>query len=136
MVPLARAAAERALALDPNQVEALATLANIAAVYDWDVAAGLPFSDRAFACESHVRTLAERTIILTGLESLPATLEQRALHDIRRARGLDPLSAWGHGDRELLPLLQKCESSHSRLCPLTRGPQRPISLCWVSPKVT
>jgi serine/threonine-protein kinase len=95
MVPLARAAAERALTLDPNQVEALATLANIAATYDWDVAAGLPLADRALARDpSHVRTLAERAIVLTILESLPAALEERALRDIRRARELDPLSAW------------------------------------------
>jgi hypothetical protein len=58
MMPRARAAVERALSIDPNQVEAIATLANITAVYDWDVRAGLALSDRALAIDpDHVRTL-------------------------------------------------------------------------------
>ena len=47
VIPRARAAADRALSLDPRQVEALATLANIAAVFDWDWAASRAFADRA-----------------------------------------------------------------------------------------
>ena len=95
MMPKARAAVERALAIDPNQVEALATLANITAVYDWDVSAGLALSDRALACDpNHVRTLAERSIVPMKLASPPAAIAESALSSVRRARELDPLNAW------------------------------------------
>jgi serine/threonine-protein kinase len=95
MMPRARAAVERALALDPAQVEALATLANIAAVYDWDIAAARAFSDRALASDpSHVRALAERAIVLTIVDSPPTELEQHVLESVSRARTIDPLNAW------------------------------------------
>jgi TolB-like protein/Tfp pilus assembly protein PilF len=94
-MPRARACVERALAIDPNQVEALATLANIASTYDWDIAAAVALSDRALAVDpSHVRALAERGISLVVLEALPLAQQQRILNDIRRARELDPLNAW------------------------------------------
>ena len=58
VIPKARAALDRALALDPRQVEALATMANIATIYDWDVATSQRLSDRALASDpNHVRTL-------------------------------------------------------------------------------
>jgi tetratricopeptide (TPR) repeat protein len=95
MMPLARAAVERALALDSTQVEALATLANIAAIYDWDIRLAEALSDRALGSDpSHVRALAERAVILTTVESIPADVEQRVIRSVRRARELDPLSAW------------------------------------------
>jgi TolB-like protein/Flp pilus assembly protein TadD len=94
-MPRARACVERALAIDPHQVEALATLANIASTYDWDIAAAVALSDRALAVDpSHVRALAERGISLVVLEALPLAQQQRILNDIRRARELDPLNAW------------------------------------------
>jgi serine/threonine protein kinase/tetratricopeptide (TPR) repeat protein len=94
-MPLARASVERALAIDPQQVEALATLANIASTYDWDLAVATALSDRALAVDpSHVRALAERAISLVVAESPSLVVQQRIFHDIRRARTLDPLNAW------------------------------------------
>jgi serine/threonine protein kinase len=91
----ARAAAERALAIDPNQVEALATLANIASTFDWDVEGGTALSDRALEIDpSHVRTLAERAIALVTTESVSQIRRDHILEDVRRARARDPLSAW------------------------------------------
>jgi TolB-like protein/Flp pilus assembly protein TadD len=94
MMPRARASAEHALALDPEQVEALATLANIAATFDRDVAASAAFTDRALARDpAHVRALCERAIWLSLLDANPGGFEQ-ALLDLRRARSIDPLNAW------------------------------------------
>ena len=95
MMPRAREAAERALSLDPGQVEAFATLASVAAVYDWDIARSVELSERALACDpGHVRTLAERAIYVVLLDAPPRDLERRAIRDLRRARELDPLNAW------------------------------------------
>jgi eukaryotic-like serine/threonine-protein kinase len=91
----ARAAAERALALDPQQIDALATLANIAAVYDWDLDAARSLSDRALAIDpTHVRTLAERAIVLRRFEAQSPELEKEIDESVARARALDPLNAW------------------------------------------
>lgn len=95
VLPLARAAAERALAIDRNQVEALATLANISSIYDWDLEATATLSARALACDpSHVRTLAERAISHAVIETPTNELRKAVLDDIAKARALDPLNAW------------------------------------------
>lgn len=92
---MARVSAERALALDSNQVEALATLANIAWTYDWDIEGGLAFSDRALEIDpSHVRALAERSIALVTTDSCSEAMRSGILDNVRRARARDPLSAW------------------------------------------
>jgi len=94
MMPLARAAAVRALELDPEQVEALATLANVTANYDWDLPASSLLTDRALARDpSHTRALAERALIVAVREVVPEEME-RALLDLRTARGIDPLNSW------------------------------------------
>ncbi|CAN5719485.1 hypothetical protein BH18ACI5_BH18ACI5_25740 [soil metagenome] len=94
-VALARASAERALTIDPRQVEALATLANIATTYDWDLDAGTELYDRALAIDpSHVRSLAERAIMLAVIEGLAPETQDGILDYIYRARTLDPLNAW------------------------------------------
>ena len=94
MMPRARAAAERALALDPQQVEALATLADIAANYDWDTEAANLLADRALALDPrHVRAMAERATHL-ALRRAPPEVMRRALRDFRIACDLDPLNPW------------------------------------------
>jgi tetratricopeptide (TPR) repeat protein len=94
-MPRARAAAERALALDPNQVEALATLANLKSIHDWDMAGTVALSERALAVDrNHVRTLVEQAIALFCFDGLPPDLQERAGRGIRRACDLDPLNAW------------------------------------------
>lgn len=94
MMPRARAAAERALALDAGQVEPLATLANIARTYDWDVPGSEAITARVLARDpSHVRALCEHALCLALPEGTPADME-RALHDLRKARRIDPLNAW------------------------------------------
>ena len=95
VMPLARASAQRALAIDPNQVEALATLANISSIYDWDLEATAELSARALACApSHVRTLAERAISYAVIKAPTDELRTAVLADIWKARALDPLNAW------------------------------------------
>jgi serine/threonine-protein kinase len=94
-MPLARAAAERALALDANQVEAWATLANIAMVYEWDYQAWRNASDRALSIDpAHVRTLGERAIGLYSLPTPSATIADGTLAHIDQARAIDPLNSW------------------------------------------
>ena len=93
-MPLARAAAERALAKDPNQFEALATLACIIAVYDWNTAEADAVWERGLAVNpSHVRALSERAINL----SMSRYDVVRAVRDARHATELDPLNAWAAG---------------------------------------
>jgi serine/threonine-protein kinase len=95
VIPRARAAAHRALSLDPRQVEALATLANIEAVFDWDWAASRASTERALAIDPlHVRTLVESGFV--GAYRHGATDESRrhALEDLERATSIDPLNAW------------------------------------------
>lgn len=91
VMPLARSAAERALARAPSQFEALATLACIVAVYDWK----MEEADATWECglavnPSHVRALSERAINLSMAHRDPS----RALRDARLATELDPLNAW------------------------------------------
>jgi serine/threonine protein kinase/tetratricopeptide (TPR) repeat protein len=94
MIPLARSAVERALALDPNQVEALACLAMIVALHDWDLPASMLITDRALARDpSHVRALCERAICLACTRLTPAQ-EERAFADLTTAMQIDPLNGW------------------------------------------
>jgi serine/threonine-protein kinase len=94
-IPQAGRAIERALALEPEHVQALSTLANIAASYDLDVEAAVALADRALARDpSHVQAMVERSVVLALRAS---TSEQRVaelLKHLEQARRLDPLNAW------------------------------------------
>jgi serine/threonine-protein kinase len=95
VIPRARAAAHRALSLDPRQVEALATLANIAAVFDWDWAAGRAFTKRALAIDPlHVRALVESGFVESYRHGATDESRQHAREDLERATSIDPLNAW------------------------------------------
>ena len=95
VIPRARAAANRALSLDPRQVEALATLANIAAVFDWDWAASRAFTERALAIAPlHVRTLTESGFVGAYRHGATDASRRHALEDLERATSIDPLNAW------------------------------------------
>ncbi|HET9704497.1 MAG TPA: hypothetical protein VFP85_10710, partial [Vicinamibacterales bacterium] len=95
MMPLARAKVEQALALDPEQVEALATIANLAIVYDWDGAAWRAAVRRALtAAPSHVRALAEYGVAFHLMTPTPPSTAGSALEGVSKARALDPLNAW------------------------------------------
>ena len=95
VIPRARAAANRALSLDPRQVEALATLANIAAVFDWDSTAGRAFTERALAIDPlHVRALVESGFLEAYRHGGSAASRRHALEDLERATSIDPLNAW------------------------------------------
>jgi TolB-like protein/Tfp pilus assembly protein PilF len=92
-----RESIERALAIEPDQVEALATLANIKSAVDWLPDEARVLSDRAIALDpGHVRALMESAIALavTKTEPSSATLNNLILDRMRRARALDPLGAW------------------------------------------
>jgi serine/threonine-protein kinase len=95
VIPRARAAAHRALSLDPRQVEALATLANIAAVFDWDWAAGRAFTKRALAIDPlHVRALVESGFVESYRHGATDESRQHAREELERATSIDPLNAW------------------------------------------
>jgi TolB-like protein len=95
VMPKARACVDRALAIEPNQIEALATLSIIATVYEWDVPEARRRSDRALNTNpDHVRANGERALSIM-FQGLPAdNWEAEAEHHVRRARALDPLNAW------------------------------------------
>ncbi|HJU76113.1 MAG TPA: protein kinase [Gemmatimonadaceae bacterium] len=102
VIPRARAAAQRALSLDPRQVEALATLANIAAVIDWDFAAGSAIADRALAIDPlHVRSIVERAFVNAYRHGASETVREQALGDLETATRIDPLNAWAAALRAL-----------------------------------
>jgi tetratricopeptide (TPR) repeat protein len=97
ILPKARASLERALELDPNNVEALATLANIAMAFEWDFVRAHQYSERALALDpTHVRAITERAITTaTSMVSPPPPhLRGFVLDQISRARSLDPLNPW------------------------------------------
>lgn len=95
VIPRARAAADRALSLDPRQVEALATLANIAAVFDWDWVSSRAFTERALAIDPfHVRTLVESGFVGAYRHGATDVSRRHALEDLERATSIDPLNAW------------------------------------------
>jgi eukaryotic-like serine/threonine-protein kinase len=94
-IPLARRAIDRALELEPDHVQALSTLANIASSYDLDIEAAVTLADRALGRDpSLVQTMVERSLVLALRSS---TSEQRVaelLKHLELARRLDPLNAW------------------------------------------
>jgi tetratricopeptide (TPR) repeat protein len=97
VMPKARVSLERALALDPNQADALATLANIKHVCEWDFTASRTLTERALAADPvQVRAMAESAIMIaTAMADPPAAaLTGFALDRIAQARKLDPLNAW------------------------------------------
>ena len=95
VVPRARAAAERALALDPQQVEALATLASLASCFDWDMAASSALTERALAIDPrHVRALVERALVNSYRRGTGELVQRQALSDLETAARVDPLNPW------------------------------------------
>ncbi len=94
-IPPAQAAVNRALTLDPENIQALTTLANIRAAYDNDIEAAVTLSDRVLAREPlHVQALCERALVVAlRRDSSPQRFAQ-SLQQLRTARRADPLSAW------------------------------------------
>ena len=94
-VPRLRAALDRALTLDPENTQALATLANIASVHDLNIEAAVTLADRVLAREPlHVQTLCERAFVLTLRADTSTQRLAQALQHLRVARRADPLNAW------------------------------------------
>ena len=94
-IPRARAALDRALALDPENLQALSTLANIASVHDVDIEACVALSDRVLAREPlRVQVLCERAFVLAIRADTSAQRMAQALQHLRTARRADPLNAW------------------------------------------
>ena len=95
VMPKAQAAVNRALAIDPNQIEALSTAAIIEAIYHWNLPQSVRLSDRALAVEpNHVRTLAERAIAEASFDQPGTEWHRGVLATVAKARSLDPLNAW------------------------------------------
>ena len=89
--PKARAAAQRAIALDPALAEAHASLGLILSSYDWDFAAAEREFQRAIALNPNAATAYH--YYGEFLLGSPGRLDS-ALVVLRRAQSLDPLSAW------------------------------------------
>ena len=89
--PKARAAAQRAIALDPALGEAHASLGLVLGAYDWDFAAAERESQRAMELNPNAATAYHYYGEL--LLGTPGRLDS-ALVVLRRAQSLDPLSAW------------------------------------------
>ena len=122
VIPRARAALERALTLEPEQVDALSALSNIASVFDRDWAMCAALAKRVWARDpDHVKTLCEHAI--TVLLRDPDGVDVAAvLRDLERAARLDPLNSWAAAI---------CSISHSGAGMLTdalREAQRAIEL--------
>lgn len=95
VIPRARAEAELALSIDPNQGEALASLANIASAFDWNWQQSQAYTDRALTVDPlHVRALVEHAFVSTYRHGSTARDREQAFRDFQTAIRLDPLSAW------------------------------------------
>lgn len=95
VMPRAQAGVEQALAIDPDQPEALATLANIAAINDWDLGEHRRRFVRVLEVDPlHVRAHAEHSLVLAALGLPEDNWLEESLSHIRTARSLDPLNAW------------------------------------------
>jgi TolB-like protein/DNA-binding winged helix-turn-helix (wHTH) protein/Tfp pilus assembly protein PilF len=84
----ARAAAEKAVTLDPNMAEAWTNLAMIRGLYEWNPRASAEAFDRAAAINPNYTTLLNWRSILLRSEGRFA----EAHADLLKARSLDPLS--------------------------------------------
>jgi TolB-like protein len=94
MMPLACTTADRALAIDPDQQQALTTLGNIAAAYEWDRTKATRIYDKLFARHpASVQALCERAYWVSIVVE-PDTGCERAFADLHLALRLDPLNAW------------------------------------------
>ena len=95
VMPRARAAAERALALDPDDCEALATLADVAIQFDHDPARAMALWARSIAIDPrHVRTLCERALWQSGAGLMDPG---QGVLETHKAMTADPLNAWAAG---------------------------------------
>jgi TolB-like protein/DNA-binding winged helix-turn-helix (wHTH) protein/Tfp pilus assembly protein PilF len=94
-MPQAKAAARRALQLDPSRAEPHTTLAFIAFTYEWDWAAAEESFRRALALDPNYATAHHWYALY--LKSLGRS--QEALAELRRALDLDPLSLIIGADR-------------------------------------
>jgi tetratricopeptide (TPR) repeat protein len=94
-IPRARAAIDGALAIDPDNVQALSALANLAAAYDNDIEAAVVLSDRVLARDpSHVQAMCEKALVVSLRADQSPQRHAQALQHLRAARALDPLNAW------------------------------------------
>jgi serine/threonine protein kinase/tetratricopeptide (TPR) repeat protein len=86
--PRARAAADRALALEPEQPEALIGQAFVAWWFDWDIARARAFTERVIALAPGMPNAHElRALILISAEQF-----EEGVESIEHAHALDPLS--------------------------------------------
>ena len=105
MMPLARATAERALKIDVDQEQAQATLANLAATYEWDGAKATRIYMTLLARHPNcVPALCERAIWLSMMPS-PQIEPEQGFAWLQRALTADPLNAWAYGMQSLAYLL-------------------------------
>jgi serine/threonine-protein kinase len=88
----AKAAAERALEVDPKQAEAYTTLADVAHAHELNYEAAMALWERALQAQpDHVRALGDHGMWgLAILEGKP----EAGLAQLRRAIEIDPLSSW------------------------------------------
>ncbi|MDB5937298.1 MAG: protein kinase [Massilia sp.] len=86
--PTARAAAERALALEPDQPEALLTQAFVAWWFDWDMSRAWDLNERVLALAPGFPNAHE----LRAMMLIASRRFEEGVESIERAHALDPLS--------------------------------------------
>lgn len=86
----ARAAANRALQLDPSLAEAHAVLANISLYWDWDVPGSLTSFERAFALDSGM-PMAHHDY---SWALFAVDRNEAAYAEMRKAKRIDPFDPW------------------------------------------
>jgi serine/threonine protein kinase/tetratricopeptide (TPR) repeat protein len=92
VMPKAKAAAQKALALDPTLHEARATLADIATQYERDFETGRALWDEVLASDpENVRARCERALWLIGAGLVSP---EEAFDEARRASRAEPHNAW------------------------------------------
>jgi TolB-like protein len=92
VMPKAKVAAQKALALDPRLNEARATLADVAAQYDWDFATASTLWGEVLSSEpENVRARCERALWMIGAGLIRP---EDGCQETLRATRAEPLNAW------------------------------------------
>jgi serine/threonine-protein kinase len=110
VMPKARQVAERALAIDPSQAEAWATIACVAEQFEWEFERAQTIWERALALDPrHARGRAQRALWAFCIGTMTA---DRALAESTRAVQDDPLNSWvGAMHSHMLGFLGRHEES-------------------------
>ena len=126
-MPVARALARKALAIDPELAEAHASLGLVLWLYDWDRVAAEREFRRAIALDRSDATASQWLAELLAEEGKPEEAER----EIRRALEIDPLSLVSNGDLGLLSYYRRDYGQAVRAYRQTLAIAPDFSLAWL-----